>query len=103
MRVKGDKAEGRAKGGHGVRGRTHPRGRWGQIDRDSVYNIASLSTHHDVHVDAGLPVQLVAGEVSVVGGGDEVVREWVCHILVHTPSPGELNCITLCIKHVGSK
>ena len=48
-------------------------------------------------------MQLVTREVRVVGGGDEVVSEWVCHVLVHTPSPGKTDYIALRTKHVGSK
>lgn len=41
----------------------------------------------DVWLCAAVPCQLVLGEVCVVGGGDEVVCQWVLHVLVN---PGML-------------
>jgi len=43
-----------------------------------------LSHVPDVGLRAAVPGQLVLGEVGVVGGGDEVVRQRARHVLVNS-------------------
>ena len=50
----------------------------------NLYTAASLQESSDVGISRGLSPQLVPLQVGVVGGVDEVVREWLCHVLIHS-------------------
>ena len=43
----------------------------------------SLQKCSDICISGRFSIQLVSFKVCVVGGVDEVVREWLCHVLVH--------------------
>lgn len=53
----------------------------------------------DVWLCATVPSQLILCEVSVVGGGNEVVCQWECHVLVN-PSMFRVKYTVLLRQHV---
>lgn len=49
----------------------------------TFHTAAAGLQHPGVHVHPGLGHELVAHQVGVVRGGDEVVAQWLGHVLVH--------------------
>ena len=63
------------------------------------YTVCGCSFVPDVRLCAAGPSQLVLSEVGVVGGGDEVVCQWVFHVLVN-PSMFRVQHTVLLRQHV---
>ncbi len=49
----------------------------------TFYTATAGLQHPGIHVHPGLWHQLVTHQVGVVWGGDEVVAQWLAHVLVH--------------------
>ena len=47
------------------------------------YAATALEQNTSVGLSGRLSIQLVPLQVGVVGGVDEVVGEWLCHVLIH--------------------
>ena len=48
-----------------------------------LHTTASLQESSDIGFSGRFSTQLVPLQIGVVGGVDEVVREWLCHVLIH--------------------
>ena len=49
----------------------------------NLYTATSLQESSDIGISRRLAPQLVPLQVGVVGGVDEIVREWLCHVLIY--------------------
>jgi hypothetical protein len=49
----------------------------------NLHTAASLQEGSDIGFSGRFSTQLVPLQVGVVGGVDEIVREWLCHVLIH--------------------
>ena len=61
----------------------------------NLHTTATLQESSDIGISRGLAPQLVPLQVGVVGGVDEVVREWLCHVLIHRLMLGINNLVIL--------
>lgn len=55
----------------------------------------SRQQHLTIHLHWWLPSKLTSGQVSVVGGADEVVGQWLVHLLVELQPIQEHRCILI--------